>query len=347
MKSTAIAMVSFLALTLIGTRAQAQESLPPGTEIPSFTLRTVNSDVTGKRLISIDDYFGEGESTAKIVVMSFFATYCKPCKRELPFLEALWQTYKDKGLQIFVVSIDREQEKVDELKALSDKHKLTFPVLWDRFNIVAKRYAITKLPCLYMVAPDRRISMVNVGYNHDISHKLLASIRQAIGVPLDEPLPDTLKEHVITTVVAASSSSDESTPAHSSSNEPAPASDSSSDTAHAKGQQPAAAPQAPTFSNAQQKLIAFAEQMIDALENQCGRPAKCLKAFNGLSKRPARQAKKTLRKLKKKGEISDALRAKLQEIKARRDQLISENNALAKNKRLKKIVKRLDKTIGI
>ena len=69
-------------------------------------------------------------------------------------------------------------------------------MLSDRFNIVAKRYFIAKLPCVYLVGADGKVSMVNVGYNDDISRALLDNIRKAVGEPTTDPIPEQLAAHL-------------------------------------------------------------------------------------------------------------------------------------------------------
>lgn len=325
-----------LLLLVSGPALAEDQALPVGSEAQSFTLRTINPEATDKRLVSIDDSFSPGESKAQAVLLSFFATYCKPCKRELPFLEALWQSYRAKGLQVYVISIDREQEKIDELKTLATELGLTFPVLWDRFNIVAKRYAISKLPCVYLIGADRRIQMVNVGYNDDVSPQLLKSVRQGLGVPQDAPIEELLKKHVNEAALASGAA-----PA-------TPAASGGDATSEAPSPAPAdAAPAAADFNETQQLLVAFAQEWLAVLDGKCDKPPKCLKAFTDLGKGPSKKATAALGKLKKKKELTDALTARLKELRDQRDGRIEAIPELAKNKKLKALVKKLDKAVGL
>jgi thiol-disulfide isomerase/thioredoxin len=168
-----------------------------GEEVKNFTLKVVNAGEGGEPYVSIERYYGpEAKEPKKAILLSFFATYCEPCKREMPYLAALYNLYKDKGLVVLSISIDKEAEQIDFVKNLAKEANATFPVLSDRFNIVAKRFYIAKLPCVYLINGEGKVAMVNVGYSDDIGKSLLESIRKAIGEPLTDPIPDSLAKYV-------------------------------------------------------------------------------------------------------------------------------------------------------
>lgn len=196
---TAIAALGIGAVALVASRsAQAEKDrYDPGEEIPVFTLKAINSDDSGESYVSVDKYYGaEAKTPKKAILLSFFATYCEPCKREMPFLGALYETYKEKGLQVLLVSIDKEADKIEEAKTLAAESGVKFPVLSDRFNIVAKRYFISKLPCVYIVNGDGKVSVVNVGYSGDVTKNLLDEVRKLIGEPAGDPVPVTLAKYM-------------------------------------------------------------------------------------------------------------------------------------------------------
>jgi alkyl hydroperoxide reductase subunit AhpC len=132
----------------------------------------------------------EATDPKKVVLLSFFAGYCEVCKKELPFLSALYDAYHSKGLQILLINIDKDN---DDILALSDEFKTQFPILHDRFNIVAKRYDINKLPSLFLINSDAAVAFSSVGYSTNISRDILGRVRRALDEPLSAPLPDRLK----------------------------------------------------------------------------------------------------------------------------------------------------------
>jgi alkyl hydroperoxide reductase subunit AhpC len=200
MKRWALPLLGFVLSTVSAVTAFAEKDrYDVGEEIPTFTLKALNGDVLGESYISVDRYFGTGaKEPKKALLLSFFASYCEPCKKEMPLLAALYEAYKQKGLQIVLVSIDTEAEKVDVAKNLAKDNGVKFPVLSDRFNIVAKRYFVAKLPNSYLVGGDGKVVVANVGYNGDISKRLVEEIRKSIGEPASDPIPESISKHMVT-----------------------------------------------------------------------------------------------------------------------------------------------------
>jgi peroxiredoxin len=162
--------------------AAAETRLDPGATAPMFTLPAINEGGDVPKRVRLDDLVGERARTPrKAVVVSFFATYCEPCKKELPVLQRLHRAATDAGLGVVVVSIDREQAAHDELAALVKQHALTFPVLVDRFNIAAKRYGVEKLPSVFVLDGAGTVRNVNVGYSGDIAAELVRQIETVLG----------------------------------------------------------------------------------------------------------------------------------------------------------------------
>lgn len=182
---------------LFAKPALAKDRFEIGEAVKSFTLKALNPDDSGESYVAIDNYYGpEAKSPKKAILLSFFATYCEPCKREMPYLAALHDTFKDQGLQVLLVTIDKDTQKIEEAKALARSAGVKFPVLTDRFNIVARRYFIEKLPCVYIIDDAGKVAMVNVGYSDDVSKVFLDEIRKLIGQPVSDPIPESLQKYV-------------------------------------------------------------------------------------------------------------------------------------------------------
>jgi len=94
--------------------------------------------------ISLKDFRG------KTVFLNFWATWCVPCREEMPAMEKLYQEYKDKNFVVLGVNVkDRKQEAVALLKEL----KLTYPVAFDPEAEVASLYGAWGLPTTYLIGP--------------------------------------------------------------------------------------------------------------------------------------------------------------------------------------------------
>jgi cytochrome c biogenesis protein CcmG, thiol:disulfide interchange protein DsbE len=91
----------------------------------------------------------------QVMVVDFFAAYCKPCQRTLPALEALHR--KQPGLTIVGVSLD---DTPDNAWKSVKRHRLTFPVVHDAGNVLAGRMRVTELPMSFVVDGSGRVRWV-------------------------------------------------------------------------------------------------------------------------------------------------------------------------------------------
>lgn len=167
-------------------KAAEKPLLSAGDVAPRFgPMKLHNAELADMRSFTLSKFVGaQPETPAKAVLVSFFATWCAPCKKELPFLAKLDRTYRDQGLQVVTISIDKEKEALEEVSALVKKHDIRFPVLSDRFNFLARRYlgAKTALPSLFLLRADGTIELVKQGYDGDASAFLTAEVKKLLGV---------------------------------------------------------------------------------------------------------------------------------------------------------------------
>lgn len=110
---------------------------------PTFTL----PDLTGKKIRLKD-------SQGKLVLLNFFATWCGPCREEMPSMERLYHTLQEKGLIILAVNI---QESAKTVRPFIQELKLSFPVLLDSTGSVSREYGIRALPVSFLVGRDGNI----------------------------------------------------------------------------------------------------------------------------------------------------------------------------------------------
>ena len=165
------------------------EELPgEGAEAPGFTLPTYNAEASaqpraGTMLLVGDDSEDTG---AKLILVSFMASYCKPCKKELPWLQKMHEAYQGNGLRIIAVAIDSEAEGQKLVGELLKEGKISFPVVKDQFNFVARRYLGNKvpLPSVFLVDRAGKIGFVSRGYSSEISKTLTETVQKKLGVPL-------------------------------------------------------------------------------------------------------------------------------------------------------------------
>lgn len=119
-----------------------------------FTLR----DIDGQS-------FTLSELKGKVVVLSFWATWCGPCKEEMPHLQKLYDAHKDEGLVIVSISAD-DARTASRVKPFIKSKGFTFPVLLDRESTVTGVYNPGKtLPWTVVIARDFSIADTHAGYD--------------------------------------------------------------------------------------------------------------------------------------------------------------------------------------
>lgn len=101
------------------------------------------------------------ELKGKVVLVDFWASWCGPCREELPVLDALYKKYKERGLVIIGVGLDRDADKLNKfLRALP----LSFPVVHDPAGVVANKYEPPKMPSSYIIDKRGLIRHVHAGF---------------------------------------------------------------------------------------------------------------------------------------------------------------------------------------
>ena len=118
-------------------------------EAPDFTL----TDLDGKE-VTLSDLKG------KKVYLNFWATWCPPCRGEMPDIEKLYQETKDSDLVIIAVELG---EPLDTVKSFIDQNKYHFKVLLDTDQSVGASYNISAIPTSYFIDSDGKIVSTNTG----------------------------------------------------------------------------------------------------------------------------------------------------------------------------------------
>jgi peroxiredoxin len=117
---------------------------------PDFTLRS-----TDGRNVRLDELRGQ------VVLVNFWATWCGPCREEMPRLNALYEKYRGSGFVLLGVNVDD-----DPATALATATRLAvgFPVLLDTDKKVSKLYALETMPSTLLIDRDGKVRFVHRGY---------------------------------------------------------------------------------------------------------------------------------------------------------------------------------------
>jgi peroxiredoxin len=171
-------LLALLTLTAAQARGAEAERLSIGQDAPQFNLKTINGKLSKLDKFVLRDFVGD-EATKKkrAVVLNFAASYCEPCVRELAELKKLKAKLDASNVLLAVVVIDTDPEGIEKMRALTvDQLALEFPVLSDRYGVLARRYRANNLPMTVVVKPDGKIQWLNVGFQDDAIEKLLAQL---------------------------------------------------------------------------------------------------------------------------------------------------------------------------
>jgi peroxiredoxin len=95
------------------------------------------------------DYVKLSDYRGKMVFLNFWATWCLPCREEMPSMESLYRRLKNREFEILAVSIDREGEKV--VRPFVAKYGLTFPMLLDPESKIYRLYGLTGIPGTFII----------------------------------------------------------------------------------------------------------------------------------------------------------------------------------------------------
>ena len=137
-----------LAMAALSTATlQAEEMNQPA---PNFTLKS-NS---GKNLKL-------SESRGEVILLNFWASWCGPCRQEMPLLDSLHNKYKDLGFKVMGVNV--EENSKEAIKILNEI-KVSFPVVFDTTNKVSELYNVSAMPSTVLIDRDGKMRYLHKGY---------------------------------------------------------------------------------------------------------------------------------------------------------------------------------------
>ena len=117
---------------------------------PDFTLKSRSGEN-----IKLSELRGE------VVMINFWASWCAPCRQEMPLLEDIYKKFGDLGFTLLAVNVEEDSSKADNL--LRDV-PVTFPVLYDNTNKVTKLYKVVAMPSTVLVDRNGNLRYLHRGY---------------------------------------------------------------------------------------------------------------------------------------------------------------------------------------
>lgn len=151
-----------------------------GSSAPDFKAKILGEN----RFRTFADYKGQ------VVLLNIWATWCPPCKVEIPSIERLYREYGPKGLRVVAVSID-DYVSEDSIRAFAKQYGMTFDVLHDPTHEIERLYQTTGYPETFVIDSDGTIRKKWIGADNWDSQGNRALVAQLLGVQQPSIAADT------------------------------------------------------------------------------------------------------------------------------------------------------------
>jgi len=152
-------LVSLMCVSLAGAAAVKGPA-------PNFTLKSMN----GKNLKL-------SEMTGNVVLINFWASWCGPCREEMPLLNALHKKYAPLGFTVLGVNVE---EQLDGARGFLSNVPVDFPILLDNENKVSKQYKVIAMPTTVVVDRDGNMRYLHEGYKPGDEKKYRQMVKKLV-----------------------------------------------------------------------------------------------------------------------------------------------------------------------
>jgi peroxiredoxin len=161
MKNRLAAIVAAAALALPALAAD-----PTGSPAPAFTLGS-----SAGSNVSLAQYKGQ------VVMLNFWASWCGPCRQEMPLLESIYKKYNRMGFTLIGVNVEPDSNAANQwLK----QTPVSFPILYDKDSKVSKLYDVAGMPSTVIIDRTGKVRVLHRGYKPGDENEYLDSIRTLV-----------------------------------------------------------------------------------------------------------------------------------------------------------------------
>jgi len=154
------------AACLLAAAASAGAAFLSSGAAPDFTLHSMGGPNLRLR-----------EQRGQVVMLNFWASWCGPCRQEMPLLDRLYEKYHASGFQLLGVNVD---EDVRNASGVSSRLRLHFPVLLDTEKKVSRLYDLTTMPSTVLIDRDGRVRYIHRGYKDGYEQTYEQQIRELL-----------------------------------------------------------------------------------------------------------------------------------------------------------------------
>jgi peroxiredoxin len=133
-------------------------------DAPDFKLE----DQDGK-FVKLSDFKG------KVVIVNFWATWCPPCRKEMPSMQRAWEKLEQEDIVMLAINVGEDS---DQIFAFTAEYPVEFPLLMDRDSSVVKQWKVRGLPTTYIINPAGKIIYQAIGDREWDSDEIINQIRR-------------------------------------------------------------------------------------------------------------------------------------------------------------------------
>ncbi|MDI9245744.1 TlpA disulfide reductase family protein [Marinobacter sp. CHS3-4] len=133
---------------------------------PDFTLKSRQGEN-----LRLEDFRGQ------VVMLNFWASWCGPCRQEMPLMDDIYEQYKDLGFTVLAVNVDENRE---EAHRFLDKVPVSYPILYDPESQVSEQYNVQAMPTTVMIDRNGNARFLHHGYKPGYEDEYEKQIRQLV-----------------------------------------------------------------------------------------------------------------------------------------------------------------------
>ncbi len=155
-----------LAAAALCAATLAHAAITPNAPAPDFTLKSLQGP--NMRL---------AEQRGRVVLVNFWATWCGPCKQEMPHLNRLYDKYRSSGFVLMGDSVDEDPKTA---AGTAGRFGLRFPVLFDADKAVSRLYDLQSMPATVLIDRDGKVRFLHRGYREGLEDAYERQIRELV-----------------------------------------------------------------------------------------------------------------------------------------------------------------------
>jgi thiol-disulfide isomerase/thioredoxin len=134
---------------------------------PDFALRSMGDDN-----VRLSEHLGQ------VVLINFWATWCGPCRQEMPLLETLHAKYQRAGLVLLGINIDEDRGDAVEM---AQTLQVSYPILFDERKVVSRDYQVGTMPLTVLIDREGVVRYVSEGYKPGYEKRYTEKLRELLG----------------------------------------------------------------------------------------------------------------------------------------------------------------------